>query len=77
MKSHETTLFCSGEDNGAKTITWDDARDSLYLMSVYDCSYILANHMVESEARVALYSNNSGSPITMEVPTTETNTCSR
>ena len=49
MKSHETTLFCSGGDNGAKTITWDDARDSLYLMSVYDCSFDSNTHIVESE----------------------------
>ena len=74
---YETTLFCSGGDNGAETITWDDASDSLYLMSVYDYSFDSNTHIVESEARVALYSNNSGSPITMEVPTTETNTYSR
>ena len=72
-----TTLFSSGGDAGAETITWDDAGDFLYLMFVYDYSYSSATHIVESEARIALYSNNSGSPITMEVPTTETNTYSR
>ena len=74
---HGTTLFCSGGDAGAETITWDDAGDFLYLMFVYDYSYSSATHIVESEARIALYSNNSGSPITMEVPTTDTNTYSR
>ena len=74
---HETTLFCSGGDAGAETITWDNAGDFMYLMSVYDYSHSSATHIVESEARIALYSNNSGSPITMEVPTTETNTYSR
>ena len=66
-----------GGDAGAETITWDDAGDSLYLMSVYDYSFDSDTHIVQSEAKIALYSNNSGSPITMEVPTTETNTYSR
>jgi len=66
----------SGGDAGAETITWDDAGDSLYLMSVYDYSHSPSTHIVQSEARIALYANNSGSPVTMEVPTTETNTYS-
>ena len=70
-------MFCSGGDAGAETITWDDAGDFMYLMSVFDYSHNSATHIVESEARIALYSNNSGSPITMEVPTTDTNTYSR
>ena len=70
-------MFCSGGDAGAETITWDDAGDFTYLMSVYDYSFDSATHIVESEARIALYSNNSGSPITMEVPTTDTNSYSR
>ena len=74
---HRTTLFYSGGDAGAETITWDDAGDSLYLMSVYDYSHSPSTHIVQSEARIALYANNSGSPVTMEVPTTETNTYSR
>merc|ERR1719300_1829416 len=67
----------SGGDAGAETITWDDAGDSLYLMSVFDFSGDSHTHIVQSEARIALYANDSGSPVTMEVPTTETNTYSR
>ena len=74
---HGTTLFCSGGDTGAETITWDGAGDFLYLMFVYDYSHSSSTHIVQSEARIDLYSNNSGSPITMEVPTTDTNTYSR
>ena len=74
---HGTTLFCSGGDTGAETITWDDAGDSLYLMYVHDWSHEPETHIVESEARIALYSNNTESPITMEVPTTDTNNYSR
>jgi len=66
-----------GGDNGAETITWDDAKDSLYLMYVHDWSYDSETHIVASEARIALYSNNTESPITMEVPTTDTNNYSR
>jgi len=66
-----------GGDAGAETITWDDAGDSLYLMYVHDWSHEPETHIVESEARIALYSNNTESPITMEVPTKDTNTYSR
>merc|ERR1712112_447917 len=66
-----------GGDAGAETITWDDAGDSLYLMWVHDFSHEPETHIVESEARIALYSNNTESPITMKVPTTDTNTYSR
>ena len=66
----------TGGDNGAETITWEDAGDSFYLMFIYDFSGS-STHIVESDARIALYSNNSGSPITMEVPTTDTNNYSR
>ena len=62
----------TGGDKGAETITWEDAGDSFYLMFIYDFSGD-STHIVESDARIALYSNNSGSPITMEVPTTDTN----
>merc|ERR1712112_708468 len=62
---------------GAETITWDDADDFLYLMYVHDWSHEPETHIVESEARIALYLNKSGSPTTMEVPTTDTNTYSR
>jgi len=66
-----------GGDAGAETITWDDTGDSLYLMYVHDWSHEPETHIVESEARIALYSNNTESPITMEVPTTDTNNYSR
>ena len=74
---HGTTLFCSGGDTGAETITWEGAGDFLYLMFVHDYSHSSSTHIVQSEARIDLYSNNSGSPITMKVPTTDTNTYSR
>merc|ERR1712025_326501 len=66
-----------GGDAGAETITWDDAGDSLYLMYVHDWSHEPETHIVESEARIALYSNNTESPITMAVPPKAANTYSR
>ena len=69
-------LYEIGGDNGAETITWEDAGDSFYLMFIYKYSGD-STPIVESNARIALYSNNSGSPITMEVPTADTNNYSR
>ena len=51
------------------------AGDSLYLLSVHDYSADPDHQLVDSEARVALYS--SGSPTTMEVPTIEPEEYSR
>ena len=75
-------LLIEGGENGAETITWynmDDydmvAGDSLYLLSVHDYSADPDHQLVDSEARVALYS--SGSPTTMEVPTIEPEEYSR
>ena len=54
----------------------DAGADSLYLLSVHDYSADPDHGLVKSEARVALYST-SGSPTTMEVPTTEPEEYSR
>ena len=67
-----SNLLHEGGDNGAETITWGDAGDSLYLLSVYHYS---GDSFLKSEARVTLYS--SGSPTTIEVPTKEPNKFSR
>ena len=72
--------FCPGGNNGAETITFDEPGDSLYLMYVYDYPNDFPNdttRLVQSEARIDLYSNNGQAPIKMEVPTKDTNTRSR
>jgi len=69
-----------GGNNGAETITFDEPGDSLYLMYVYDYPNDFPNdttRLVQSEARIDLYSNNGQAPIKMEVPTKDTNTRSR
>ena len=66
----------TGGDNGAETVTWDKTGDSVYLLAVHDYSGD-QTHLVQSEARVAIYSKKRSSPITMEVPTKDTNTHSR
>ena len=66
----------TGGDNGAETVTWDKTGDSVYLLAVHDYSGD-PTHLVKSEARVAIYSKKRSSPITMEVPTKDTNTHSR
>ena len=68
--------FCPGGNNGAETITFDEPGDSLYLMYVHDYSND-ATRLVQSGARITLYSNNGQAPIKMEVPTRDTNTRSR
>jgi len=65
-----------GGNNGAETITFDEPGDSLYLMYVHDYSND-TTRLVQSEARITLYSNNGQAPIKMEVPTRDTNTHSR
>ena len=70
-------VFCPGGDNGAETITFDNLGDSLYVMHVYHYSKQDKATLVQSEARIALYSRNGGTPITMEVPTIDTNRQSR
>ena len=67
----------TGGDNGAETVTWDKTGDSVYLLAVHDYSGDHKTHLVQSEARVAIYSKKRSSPITMEVPTKDTNTHSR
>ena len=66
----------TGGDNGAETVTWEKAGDSVYLLAVHDYSGD-PTRLVQSEARVAIYSKKRSSPITMEVPTKDTNTHSR
>ena len=64
-------VFFPGGNNGAETITFNELGDSFYVMHVYHYTGNKAT-LVQSEARIALYSN-SRAPITMEVPTIDTN----